>query len=454
MSRKKAVWMLGLFLALILLFTVLSRAADSLTLAQVTLQKPGKQVITHRVTGNGRVAGAQEEAVFTEPGQKVKKIYVEEGEGVEEGETLLQVDMDTLKEAIQTKERELAAQELTWEDAASQKAATQEKKSRSVSRAWQDYQDAEASADAAVAAAQEEVDVAYERLQEFYDSQKGFQNAAEEGQDSGALEALEDALRQARQALEEARRQREESLKAAQRNIEDAQAEEGQNTQEQREELTRQEKEKELLKLKRLEEQGGKLLAPMDGIVTEWKLQTGEVTSEGAALLMVDTKTAFRFEGTFTEEDEEYIEKGAAVTLEGNQELSELEELTVSGVETAENEAGELVRYLVVDLPGQVSAIGATATFTVEKDSPTYNTCVPVSALRMENNRYFVYVAEEENGVLGESLTARKVEVTVVEQNEQYAALSDNSLSTSQQVIVSTDREIEDGSRIREREAS
>ena len=48
---------------------------------------------------------------------------------------------------------------------------------------------------------------------------------------------------------------------------------------------------------------------------------------------------------------------------------------------------------------------------------------------------------------------ARKVEVTVRDKNNSYAALEEGSLSSEQQVIISTDREISEGSPVRLQES-
>lgn len=43
------------------------------------------QVITHEVTGTGKVMGTRERAVFTQEGQKVEQVYVQEGQNVKKG---------------------------------------------------------------------------------------------------------------------------------------------------------------------------------------------------------------------------------------------------------------------------------------------------------------------------------------------------------------------------------
>ena len=95
MGRKKAIKLFGIFLILMLLFTILSRSADSLTIARVQVRSPGKQVITHTVSGSGTVTSETEEAVFVLANQKIKKVYIKEGSRVQKGDVLFEVDLDT-----------------------------------------------------------------------------------------------------------------------------------------------------------------------------------------------------------------------------------------------------------------------------------------------------------------------------------------------------------------------
>ena len=74
---------------------------------------------------------------------------------------------------------------------------------------------------------------------------------------------------------------------------------------------------------------------------------------------------------------------------------------------------------------------------------------MPLSALYGTEGQQYVFVIDTQSSVLGEVQVARKVDVTVQEQNETRAALQDGVLSASQKVITDTDRGIEDGSRVR-----
>ena len=450
MDRKKAIKLFGIFLILMLLFTILSRSADSLTIARVQVRSPGKQVITHTVSGSGTVSSETEEAVFVLANQKIKKVYIEEGSRVQKGDILFEVDMDTLQEQIDSQERQVKQQQLTNGDAASSQSVQEEQQQRELARAREDYQTAQSQGDAAVARAQEEVDIAYQRLEEYYQSQQGFQ-AEDEPQtdDNSQRNALEDEIRAKEQALEDAIASRDTSLQEAARKIEDAQAAQASDSTEEIGQLDQEGKEVTLQKLQKLQAADGKIYAETEGTVTALNLHAGEVSSDGAALLLAGTGTGCQFVAPVNQEDEKYVEEGAAVTLTGPSELEDLEELTVAQVVSGENENGETVKNLVVNLPEGVGQIGQAADYAVTKNSKTYDICLPVSALQQDDNGYFVYVAEEASSVLGEEQVVRKHTVTVLEKNESYVALSEDSLNTSQKVIVYADREIQEGSRVR-----
>ncbi len=76
----------------------------------------------------------------------------------------------------------------------------------------------------------------------------------------------------------------------------------------------------------------------------------------------------------------------------------------------------------------------------------------PLQALHEEQNGYYVFVMQEEQGVLGKELTARRLDVRVQDKNNMYAALEDGALTGEQDIISSSSRPIDDGSRVRVKE--
>ena len=203
----------------------------------------------------------------------------------------------------------------------------------------------------------------------------------------------------------------------------------------------------ELSKLQALRDGEGKILSPTDGIVTRCNVQTGEKTTDTTAILLADMSRGCKFSGLATEEDSEYIGVGDKVLLQtGNGKVyKDLPVTTFSATE----EAGGGYR-LTVQIPADNLGLGMNVHLSFTKKSQPYPCCVPLSALRLDSrNQPYVLVVEEGTSVMGAELQARKVTVSVIEQNATMAALAEGSLGQKDLVIVGTDRDIDHGSRVR-----
>ena len=91
-TRKSGIfWLKGLagLLAVMLVFTVASRVAASITVPQVTAVAPTSGKIEHTVIASGTVEAGGEKAIVTEEGILVAQVNVHTGEHIEEGSVLL-----------------------------------------------------------------------------------------------------------------------------------------------------------------------------------------------------------------------------------------------------------------------------------------------------------------------------------------------------------------------------
>lgn len=202
-----------------------------------------------------------------------------------------------------------------------------------------------------------------------------------------------------------------------------------------------------LEKLEALRQAGGEILAPVDGIVLSCQIQTGGKTTDTTALLLAELEQGCRFTCLVTEEQSQYIGVGDRVTLQAGSTGRRYEDLPVTTFAPGEEEG---TYRLTVQLPGGTLGLGVSAQLSYTKRSQPYTCCVPLSALHLdENNRPYVLTVQEVDSVLGAQLQARKVSVTVLEQNETTAALAEGALNSQQQVIVSADRAVDTGSRVR-----
>lgn len=83
-----------------------------------------------------------------------------------------------------------------------------------------------------------------------------------------------------------------------------------------------------------------------------------------------------------------------------------------------------------------------------EKTAGSYEALVPLSALREEQNAAYVLAAEVRAGILGDQYTAIKVPVTVLDQNEDYAAV-EGAIGADTLIVSESNKYVEAGDRIR-----
>ena len=170
MDRKKVIKLFGGFLAVMLIFTILSRAVSGASMARVDTVKITTGSIEHKVKASGRVEAGQEAAIYTNSGQRVKEICVREGQSVEAGKVLFRLDMEELEEQILAAQQELEKTKLQNQDVANAKAFEQSNRQTAQKRAQEDYNLAISEGDLSVAQAKRAWEEAQQALQNFWRS--------------------------------------------------------------------------------------------------------------------------------------------------------------------------------------------------------------------------------------------------------------------------------------------
>lgn len=564
-KEKGRIWKLvGIFFAGMLLFTLLSRAVYQHGTAVVTTAAPGSGAITHTVQLTGKTLQNQEQAVTTVPGLRVASVCVNEGQQVNQGDVLFTLDLDYLEETILTQKQNMEKQRLSIQDAWSQNAATQKRRSNAQAQAEENYNSAVAQAETALERAARDLERAKAALENYYNGitedkaqeealvlecqkaksdydaalaalellqqeieetiQEAIDRAEQEREQAPQQETVppeevlfpaepqtdtmtqaeiddianavreeyaqrlsdaQSAVEQAKQAVDEANaaletyrqaqqtgspvRSEQELLDAVEkaqqvyddalsalenaktaygRAISSANLPDGSNHTAQIGQITYDQMALALDKLEALLDGEGKILSPVDGIVTRCHVQTGEKTTDTTAMLLADLSQGCKFSGLVTKEQSKYIGVGDRVTLRASSTGKRYEDLPVTTFSPSEETEGGY--RLTVQLPANTLSLGASAELSFTRRSQPYSCCVPVSALHLDaRNQPYVLVVEQVNTVLGAQQQARKVSVTVLEQNETTAALAEGALSSKDQVIVGSDRAVDSGSRVR-----
>ena len=491
MKKIKLIKILAGFFALMLLFTFLSRAADSVNVAQVETKTAQNQVITHEVTGTGKVMGTRERAVFTQEGQKVEQVYVQEGQNVKKGDALLKFSVKYLKKTIKEKQDAIDVLQGKINDLISAESVNQQKRNNEFSDAQENYNSAVSSGNYSVQAAQNEAAIARQKLQDYYAQRDAAQNDVqdkipdeekfsdssefddpENSDDSGNTDrtdsegnkntsgnggnsnaqdnsqelALIDDIRAKEEAVNEAMLSRRRELQSAEQAIRDTQIGDASDSTLENTQAELETAQKDLETLQKVLARKGKVKAPCDGVIKSLSAVTGSQTGAEAAVVLYESKGTFRFQAEVSKDDLKYIKSGGEVILKGADE----KEITGAKVESVKEDSSNENQYILsVQVPEGTLSIGDTAEFTISQDAGPFNACVPLSALYEENGRYYVYVTDTQNTVLGEVLVARKTYVNVKDKNSSTAALENGDLSSDQKIVTSSDREISSGSRIR-----
>ena len=570
MDRKKIFGIFGGFLAVMLVFTILSRAVSGASMAKVETVRISAGTIEHKVRGSGKVEAGKEIAVYTENGQRVKEICVQEGQSVEKGDTLFLVEMEDLEEQILAAQQELEKMKLQNQDAQSARSAEEQNRANAKNRASEDYNQAISEGNSAVADAKAVWDQAEAELQTFLaagpptptpapspvnnpeepgqtgdnqkpqseqegqvennneagadgkpqseetdkkESQSGKTNPRSEqmnkkeeqpkateqtgkkeeqpkaseqtgkeeeqpkaSEQTGKREeqpkatdpqsepnsetgtdpqaewetqkaALEQAVAEARTAYEAAVSARTESVKSAARALEDASMQPATDSTARQGEISRQQQELTLNKLLALKEAEGKITAPVRGMVTQIAITTGDFTTNGTAIRLADTSEGSRLVATVDKSHEKYVSKGSPVNISVSGSKEEITDYTVANV--AENEEDNTLLDVTIELPEGVLEAGTSAEIEIVQKSKNYSTVLPIQALHEEQNVYYVFIVQEEEGVMGTELVAKRYEVEVADKNSTSAALAEGMLTGDQEIISSSSRVIEDGSRVR-----
>lgn len=553
--QVKAVKALAGFLILMFLLTILSRAADSLTIAKVTASAATGGVISHNIEVDGNITPNKDIAISTSANIKIASVEATEGKTVKKGDLLIQLDTADLKKKLLKAQKELQVAKATASDKKANEAIAADTKSKSLQRTYEDYNQTVADANDSVSKAESDMNEAWnayntyknsnsnsgetdttvsdslektvEEKQLAYDKavtnldgvekdieadvQKEIKKAEEGTDESGnpitltpegeqkireqvnarpenvsllqnandQINTAKDALTEAENALSayneqqnnsssasydeqlktlyddykakeeaynEAVKQRQSTIQSANRTLEDAKAPENVDT---ATALTEnddlEEKQLAVDELQKVMDVNGKITAPSDGLITKVNVTTGETTTEDTAIRISDQSAGYKFTATLDKASAKYLSKDDKVTLDlGNG--TTVEGLTVQSIDVSAEDKNSY--ELTVSIPAKVKKLGSIATLKVEKASKKYDTCVPLGALHSDGDKYYVYVINEKDTILGTETAVDKVQVDILDKNNEQAAI-EGSFSWGQQFVLTSSKTLRNGDRVR-----
>lgn len=447
MTEKKgisrhAVRILIKVMAVICIFTVLSRISASLTVAEVLVESPSAKRIEHIVDGEGVIEAQLETSVQTEAGLLIKNVHVKKGQKVEEGEILAELDLAALAEVKREQQEEIEMLRLTNEELLALWQRETTAAEREKTRADEDYAQAAKESELSVQTAAAELERAVQQY-------KGYEaSLPADTTDEQFLQLLDfkAAAEAAQRAYDAAILQQESVLRKAGRAVEDAGQAQVKNAAIAVNEIKLAQMERAVSDLAALEEAGGQLVAPQAGVITEVYIKAGQRTTDTAAVTLTDTSMGLYYTAEIDKADMEYAAVGDAVVLK--KDGKEQGSFTVDAIETLEDGNARVTVQITGD-EAEDFYLGENLSMEIRQEAPLSQNTVPVTALHESNGRYYVYVTERVETVLGEEYRAAKIEVEILDKNDAYAAIGEGALGEDAQVIIDSSRYIEAGSKVR-----
>lgn len=227
--QQRAGKMLIAFFLLMLALSLLSRAADSLTIPTVTVANVSKGYLQYHVEGEGRLYAEEEEYLKIPEGVRIDLVKVKKGQTVEKDEVLATYDMEYLKQHIEELDEAYQAATMEYET----EVLTQKKTGDTVKSAKENYDKALEKNEKEkndLAKAKEKYETKRKKIEEElekskkddYDQALRKLEEAEEAYND-TKEKYEGLVEDAKESLEELNTEKERAIVNAKEALEDAQ---------------------------------------------------------------------------------------------------------------------------------------------------------------------------------------------------------------------------------------
>ena len=546
------------FLIVMVIFTFLSRALDSVTIARVQTGYGKQGSVSYRITGEGTFEADRLSYRPLPEGMRVDTILARPGDVVQAGDTILTLQMEPLQEkreelAVALRQAELALEQerlsgreiprVTQEMLALQQmevdqralelgrqdlADAQEEYDQNVDALRLEYdrladrsedeirqdaknalksarrvydaakldrdsavkraerevrekqkkldrlnaqedpsEEAVADAEEALAAAEEDLELVKEEQDILVEEAKASLRSAEEDYDDRSYDTLK-AQEDCKKAYEDGVKAEDEKLALAQRKVlelEEALRQSGQNLENARitdagtrseEEKTREisrlrqesmeldleQKRRSLAKVEELINREGAVTAVSRAVVAGLDLQEGGLIGAADQIRLAEGRMLFR--ARVDKEEAALLAQGQRMSLKRTGEAKELNAV-VESVDRLSEDGKCTVSASLAEGEGW---LGETCSFTVVLQSGVYPMVIPIEALREDTIGYFCLVVQPEKTILGEELTAVRVNVEVLEKSSTSAAVSGPVTSVTP-LVLSSNKSVSPGDRVR-----
>ncbi len=201
-------------------------------------------------------------------------------------------------------------------------------------------------------------------------------------------------------------------------------------------------KEQEWMELQNLIAKKGKIVAPVAGVVFGHDLEQG-ITLTGQEKFIITTG-GYELTMMAGNEDMKYFEAGDEVKITSS---SRGDEITTQIENMEQPDQDKMVKFTAL-LPKGNYQTGSSYDFVLSKDSRDYSKCIPIQALRQDQQGTFVLLVKDMDSVLGKIEEAFRMKVVVISKDSKSAAI-DAPLTEKDDVITGSNRNFSEGDRVR-----
>lgn len=303
--KKKLIQATCLFFVMMLIFTILSRVSDSVNVIQIQTKNPANQIITHEVKRLWKGGGQSGSG-----GVCTGKSAGGAGDGTcradcEKRDILLKLFQNSIQAALKNLDDKIKTLEGQAKDLESQKKVNSQKRAAEQAWAGNSYDLAVQSGNVSVDNARAEVQIAQQRLDEFYrekeaktsgddlsgftDGEEGFndgETTVTQEDDSATETALQDDLRARQEALNEVIAGRNQTLASAGKAVSDASTPEASDSTLENVQRELENARADMEKVTVLQSTEGVISSPSDGVIKSLSVQTGDLTGQTAAVVL------------------------------------------------------------------------------------------------------------------------------------------------------------------------
>ncbi len=427
------------FVIIMIALTVVSKVMYNMTITGVKVEMIESGSINKYISGSAVIESTLDIPVYVSDGLYVNQIFVTNGDKVEKGDELFQVDVTKIDQMIAAKNNELTSFKLQIQDAESQEAFSDKSSDLALKQAKDNLSQAKEEYKKSIAIA----------LKAYEDAKKAYEACLNGGQvatgtDASMLDVLEADMNAKKQAYDQLIDARDKELFLLQQAVQSASLGTADSTMTEQLSLSYTLLEDELNELIKLKAADGKIKAEMAGQIKDIMLNIGEATYSSAVMIISKTDNTLLVKSEFPAKYKDDIKAGSQVAIK-----SDNIDTTLTADKVFVDEANNVV-VVYSNIQDENIVIGERLDANLVTKAVSYENVVPLSALSINGyGKYCVHTYDISKTIIGTEAKAREIQVEVLDKDNYNAAISGSGISMGVEVIVESQRVITNESKVK-----